>query len=94
MPKPYDPSRVANLGYPILTDKRTELVRMFQDAGVECRPLISGNMGIQPMYVKEYGRKIMPNATVVDNYGMYIPNHAELTTDDIDRISKIINSLV
>lgn len=93
MPRPFDSSRVANLGYPILTPKRSELVRLFRDAGVECRPLISGNMGIQPMYVKEYGRMHLEKASIVDACGMYVPNHAELTDADIELISNIINSL-
>jgi len=94
MPKPVDASRVANLGYPILTSERNNLVKALRKDGIECRPLISGNMGSQPMYVKDYGRKVLRNSSIVDSFGLYVPNHAELTIEDIDRIAAITNSLV
>lgn len=93
-PRLTDASRVANLGYPIITSKRASLVRAFKADGIECRPLISGNMGRQPMYVKEYGKRSMRTASIVDAFGMYIPNHAELTSADIDRIAAIVNAIV
>jgi len=94
MPRPVDDSRVANLGYPIISPERDALVKAFKAEGIECRPLISGNMGSQPMYVKDYGKKILRNASIVDSFGMYVPNHAELTIEDIDRIAGITNSLI
>jgi CDP-6-deoxy-D-xylo-4-hexulose-3-dehydrase len=48
-------------------------------------------MGTQPFYVKEYGKLVLPNATQVDKYGFYVPNHPKLTTEHIRMISDIIN---
>ena len=33
----------------------------------------------------------MKNASVVNNNGMYVPNHQDLTMEDINKVCKIIN---
>ena len=50
-----------------------------------------GSMGTQPFYVKEWGKKELPNVTIVDSYGFYVPNHPMLTTLEIKLICDIIN---
>ena len=82
---------VSNLGYPIISPRRNGIYEALMENGVECRPLVSGSMGNQPMYVKEYGYKAMKNADLLDQYGMYVPNHPELTEDDITFMCDIIN---
>ena len=82
---------VANLGYPIVSPNRNEIAKELMENGVECRPLISGSMGRQPMYVKEYGEKSLPNCDMLDDFGMYVPNHTEITNEDIALIAGIVN---
>ena len=53
--------------------------------------MISGSMGTQPFYVKKYGKKELDNASIVDKFGFYLPNHPKLLKDDIILISNIIN---
>jgi len=48
-------------------------------------------MGTQPFYVKKYGRLELPNVSIIDKYGFYIPNHPHLTTAEIVLISHIVN---
>ena len=52
--------------------------------------MICGSMGTQPFYVKQYGRKELPNASIIDKFGMYIPNNPDLSKDDILTITNII----
>ena len=49
-------------------------------------------MGIQPFYVKKYGRLELPNVSIVDKYGFYVPNNPKLTKEEIEFISELINS--
>ncbi len=86
---------VANLGYPVIHPKRDLIAKALIEDNVEVRPLISGNMGKQPFFVKEYGlNDSLPFATMVDQYGMYLPNHPYLSADDIKRISKTVNDVI
>jgi len=48
-------------------------------------------MGTQPFYVKAYGRLELKNASIIDKYGFYIPNHPKLSKKDLEFISEIIN---
>ena len=72
-------------------DGRDKIVKELQKHDIEVRPMICGSMGTQPFYVKEYGKKELPNVSIIDKYGFYIPNHPKLTYDEILFISKIIN---
>ena len=52
--------------------------------------MICGSMGTQPFYVKKYGKKELPNVSLIDRYGFYVPNHPGLTDSDILNIVEII----
>jgi len=86
-----DQNVVSNMGYPIILDNRDAFYESLVSNGVECRPLISGSMGLQPAWKKAYGSCRMPNADTIDRNGMYVPNHQDLTTDDIEKVCNIIN---
>tara|TARA_R110001606_G_scaffold139230_2_gene277715 strand:- start:1108 stop:2064 length:957 start_codon:yes stop_codon:yes gene_type:complete len=81
---------ISNFAYPVITKDRDKIIKKLQDANIEVRPMICGSMGTQPFYVKRYGRKELPNVSMVDKYGFYIPNHPELTRKQINKIVKII----
>ena len=53
--------------------------------------MVCGSMGTQPFYVKKYGRLELPNVSIIDKYGFYIPNHPHLTSSEIILISDIVN---
>jgi CDP-6-deoxy-D-xylo-4-hexulose-3-dehydrase len=82
---------ISNFAYPILSEKKSEIVRALMNKNVEVRPLISGSIGNQPFYRKDFGRLELPNVNLVDKFGFYIPNHPDLDESDIIFISKIIN---
>jgi CDP-6-deoxy-D-xylo-4-hexulose-3-dehydrase len=89
--KPPIESFVSNFAYPIITENIKELVKELQEKNVECRPLICGSMSEQPFWYESYGKTILPNATRVHNLGLYLPNHSELTQNEIEFISDIVN---
>ena len=46
-------------------------------------------MGQQPFWKNSLSKKNkLPNAEFIDKYGLYLPNHANLSLEDIGFISK------
>lgn len=95
-PTEVENSYTANFSIPVIletADKKKQLVSLLRQNGVECRPLISGSMGTQPFYTKLYGRVILPNCSIVDERGIYVPNHPDLTREQIEFICNLILSV-
>ncbi len=81
----------SNFAYPVIHPSRDRIVRELEKNNVEVRPMICGSMGIQPFYVKKYGRLELPKVTDIDRYGFYVPNNPHLTDEEIVFIANIIN---
>jgi len=81
----------SNFAYPVVSGERELIVRDLAAAGVETRPLIAGNMGRQPFWTRDHGIQTLPNADLIHSCGFYLPNHQNLTTDEIDGIIAIVN---
>ena len=90
-PKPFSDSFISNFAYPVISKNRDKIVSDLQKNNIEVRPLISGSMGTQPFYIKSYGKLELPNASIVDKYGFYVPNHPHLNNTELKLISNIIN---
>jgi CDP-6-deoxy-D-xylo-4-hexulose-3-dehydrase len=84
-------SFISNLGYPIIHKKRNDIIKELQENHIEVRPLIAGSIANKPFWIKRYGKSIFPNADIVDKYGFYLPNHQDLSFEDISFITDIIN---
>lgn len=82
---------VSNMGYPIITENKRKIYEKLNKNKIECRPLVAGSMGLQPAWSNLYGESPMVNANIVEEYGMYVPNHQDLTTKDVKRVCSIIN---
>jgi len=91
---PTPDSFISNFAYPIIHPNRDKIVKKLQDNDIEVRPMICGSMGTQPFYIKKYGRLELPNASIINKYGCYVPNHPHLTNDEIKFICNIINDEV
>jgi len=94
-PKECENSFTSNFAIPVITKNKLEkelLIKKLNENNIECRPLISGSMGIQPFYKKKYGELKLPNSTIIDDCGIYVPNHDKLTETDIERICEILIS--
>lgn len=92
-PTTFDHEMTSSFAIPIITETTSlkgELVRKLEDNNVACRPLISGSMGTQPFYKSKYGENKLPNCTIIDDRGIYIPNHDKMSKDDINRVCDIL----
>jgi CDP-6-deoxy-D-xylo-4-hexulose-3-dehydrase len=90
-PTSYFDSLTSNFAYPVISSHRDKIVKKLQENKVEVRPMICGSMGTQPFYVKHYGRLELPNVSLIDRDGFYVPNHPKLTVEEITFITEIIN---
>ena len=92
-PKTFDDSYTSNFAIPFITktieDKET-LIKELGENNFACRPLISGSMGTQPFYKKLYGENKLPKCSIIDERGIYVPNHDKMTKEDIDRVCNIL----
>ena len=66
------------------------LIKELDENNIACRPLISGSMGTQPFYKKLYGENKLPKCSIIDERGVYVPNHDKMTKEDIDRVCDIL----
>jgi len=82
---------VSNFAYPIINERRNEIVNKLLEKNIEVRPLIAGDMSKKPMWVKKYGSVELKNCELINKFGFYIPNHQGLTFDEIQTIVSIIN---
>lgn len=66
--------------------KRRDLFAFLSDNGIECRPLVAGNLSRHP-YFDLYRDKIrcmeLPNADKIHFNGLYLPNHQGMTAEDV-----------
>lgn len=85
-----DSNFISNFAYPVIDNNREMIVKRLIEAQIEVRPMICGSMGSQPFYVKEFGKNLLSNASVIDKYGFYVPNHPGLEKNDIITITDII----
>ena len=77
---------VSNFGYAIMVRNRRELFNYLKKNKIETRPLICGNMGEQPFWLKKYKKPKLPNAEKIHKYGLYLPNHENLTEEQVKYI--------
>lgn len=92
--KPNTPSNyfVSNFSFPIVHKNKNAIVDQLMQSNIECRPLICGSIGLQPFWIKKYGSCSLPNADLIHNYGLYVPNNHNITQQQIEKICNIINN--
>ena len=65
--------------------------KRFTDSEVEIRPMIAGNMARQPFYRKYVGNPgNQPNAEFIHKHSFYFGNNPELTCDEIQLLSGLL----
>jgi len=82
---------ISNFAYPIIHPNIKKIVEELKKGNVDCRPLVCGSIGNQPYWIKLYGKKSFEFADIVDNYGLYVPNHPDMGLKEVEYISDIIN---
>jgi CDP-6-deoxy-D-xylo-4-hexulose-3-dehydrase len=72
---------------------RDEYVKKCREMGIETRPIVAGNMNRQPFF-KEYVTEIpLPVADKIHTCGFYMPNHPDLTEEEIDYLTSIFTNV-
>ena len=61
---------------------------------IECRPLIAGSMSRQPFFFERYGKQHFEFADTIHDYGLYLPNNADMTVDEIEFVCGIVNQTI
>lgn len=84
---------VSNFAYPVVKKNRDEIVKELRENDIEVRPLIAGAMSTNPFVQSNaiFDNSDLVNSLYINQYGFYIPNHPELTEDDIKKVADIIN---
>jgi CDP-6-deoxy-D-xylo-4-hexulose-3-dehydrase len=83
---------ISNFAMPIVNKNKETIVKNLIANDIECRPLIAGNLGNKPFWYENFEEVHMENCNLVDEYGFYIPNHQDLTIEQLDKIIKIVNN--
>ena len=81
---------VSSFAYGTFVADRAETARRLAEHGVECRPLVCGSMGRQPFWIRRYGVTALPVADKVHDHGLYLPNHAGLSCEDIAHVADVM----
>lgn len=84
---------VSAFAYPFVNKNIEEAIIKLNESQIECRPLICGSMGKQPMYVNKFDQVNLANCDIIDKYGIYLPCHDKLKENDIEIISNILNGV-
>ena len=79
---------VSSFAFGTIVKNRFEVYRYLKSKKIECRPLICGSIGRQPFWIKKFGKPKLLNADLIHDYGIYLPNHANLTKNQIRYICK------
>lgn len=86
--------RLSSFAFPVLCkspELREQYLAQFSGAGVEIRPMISGNIQNQPFY-RKYVEKIyeLPATEQIDRCGFYCGNYPELTEFDLETLASCL----
>ena len=81
-----DAEPLSSFALGVLVRNRLDVFRHLKDSEIESRPLVCGNIGLQPFWVKRFGETRLKNADAVHEFGMYLPNHPSLSDADVERL--------
>ena len=84
---------VSSFAYGTLVENRIEVAKTLQGHGIEVRPLICGNIARHPFWLKINSRQVYSNADLVHDYGLYLPNHLNMSDDDVRYCCEIFKSV-
>jgi len=83
---------ISNFAMPVLSKDKESIVKNLIKNNIECRPLIAGNLANKPFWYENFAKPNLEKCELIDKYGFYIPNHQDLTKNNMDQIIKIINN--
>jgi CDP-6-deoxy-D-xylo-4-hexulose-3-dehydrase len=94
----WKPKAIPTFSLPLILDsneQRTKLIEVLNTNQIENRPLIAGNIARQPVYESRLkDGEVYPNADIVHDRGMYLPNHHNLKMKDLNLMIRLVNKNV
>lgn len=94
-PQDDDIDFVSNFAYPVIHPKKVKIVKALKENDIQCRPLICGSLEKQPAYLHLQTKWPCKVAELeVHQRGIYVPNHPDLTEEDIIKVCTIINEVI
>ena len=77
-------------------DKRNLVANQFKEAGIECRPIVTGNFTRQPVlnFLKYEITEELNNANIIHDNGLYIGNHPQDLSVELEKVSEILKKTV
>ena len=72
-------------------NEKYSIVKFLEKNNVQSRPLISGSMGMQPFWIKIYGKQYLENAINVDSCGLYVTNDPQLSDAEFSHLTNILS---
>jgi len=83
--------KVSSFAYGTLVENRLDVFKTLRDNFIESRPIIAGNVGRQPFWVKRFGETRLKNADIVHDHGIYLPIHSNLKDEDVCYVTKVFS---
>ncbi len=80
---------ISSFAYGTFVKNRLEVFEHLQAHQIECRPLICGNIARHPFWLKNHDAIVLPNADKVHDYGIYLPNHHNLSLEDVELVATV-----
>lgn len=88
-----DTEHLSSFAYGTLVENRNEVFEALKAEDIECRPLICGNIARHPFWIRANGTQTLKNADLVHDYGIYLPNHHNLSTADVERVARTFKTV-
>jgi len=84
---------LSSFAFGTLVENRLEVFHALKKCNIESRPLICGNIGLHPFWIKQYGATSLNKADIVHEKGIYLPNHHNLSLEEIDFVCEIFRKV-
>lgn len=82
-------SPLSSFAYAVAAENRHEVAEKLADNSIESRPLICGNIARHPFWLRNHEPQVLPIADWVHDKGMYLPNHANLSLEQVARVVEV-----
>lgn len=86
-------SQLSSFAYGTFVANRMDVYHQLKNNNIEARPLICGNIARHPFWPDKQEALNLKNANKVHDYGIYLPNHANLSERDILFVSEVFNDI-
>tara|TARA_R100001015_G_C4625928_1_gene184682 strand:+ start:1182 stop:2351 length:1170 start_codon:yes stop_codon:yes gene_type:complete len=85
---------ISSFCFPVINNNKSNIVKSLIKNNIETRPLIAGSIHKNPFWQRYANGKVLdtPNCDLIDKNGFYVPNHQDLTDQDIIKVVNIISA--